>query len=321
LKDLVLRVEQIRKSSIAAVAAVCLVGCEAPLNLSGVKHELTNPLHRYDQFQAIARNGQQLVVVGGAGIVLSSTDNGQNWQRQELPSRPALIDVSLCPDGQFIALDTTRNLWISNAAATDWRAQPIATSEAVMALTCDEQNRIWVVGGFSTIWSSDDGGASWNEDSFGDDAQLTSVQFVDSSTGYIAGEFGMVLKTVDGGASWEQAADLPGDFYSQAAHFVDARRGWAVGLNGAILHTSDGGDSWQSQDSGINIPLYGITGEGETLFAVWENSIVLRYTAGSWQMLPHDNKVLSYLRASSADSDSLLVAGGNGVLFSLATGG
>jgi photosystem II stability/assembly factor-like uncharacterized protein len=304
-----------------AVAAVCLVGCEAPLNLSGVQHELTNPLHRYDQFQAIARNDQQLVVVGGAGIVLSSGDNGQNWQRRELPSRPALIDVSLCPDGQFIALDTTRNLWISNTAATDWRAQPIATSEAVMALTCDEQNRIWVVGGFSTIWSSDDGGVSWNEDSFGDDAQLTSVQFVDSSTGYIAGEFGMVLKTVDGGASWEQAADLPGEFYSQAAHFVDARRGWAVGLNGAILHTSDGGDSWQSQDSGINLPLYGITGEGETLFAVGENSIVLRYTAGSWQVLPHDNKVLSYLRAASADSGSILVAGGNGALFSMATGG
>jgi photosystem II stability/assembly factor-like uncharacterized protein len=321
LQDLVIRIKQIREYCIVAVAAACLVGCEAPLNLGGVQHELTNPLHRYDQFQAIARNEQQLVVVGSAGIVLVSRDNGQHWQRQELPSRPALIDVSLCPDGQFIALDTTRNLWISNTAATDWQAQPIATSEAVMALTCDEQNRIWVVGGFSTIWSSDDGGVSWNEDSFGDDVQLTSVQFVDSSTGYIAGEFGMVLKSVDGGASWEQAAALPGEFYSQAAYFVDAKRGWAVGLNGAILHTTDGGATWQSQDSGINIPLYGITGEGETLYAVGENSVVLRYTAGSWQILPHDNKGLSYLRAASANSDSLLVAGGNGVLFSLATGG
>ena len=124
---------------------------------------------------------------------------------------------------------------------------------------------------------------SWNEESFGDDAQLTSVQFLDESTAFITGEFGMVLKTSDGGASWERIADIPGEFYPQAAHFVDAERGWAVGLNGAILHTSDGGESWQSQDSGVNIPLYGITGAGETLYAVGENGFVLRYAAGSWQ--------------------------------------
>ena len=56
-----------------------------------------------------------------------------------------------------------------------------------MALTCDAQGRIWVVGAFSTILSSTDGGASWSEDSFGEDAQLTSVQFVDDNTAYIAG--------------------------------------------------------------------------------------------------------------------------------------
>ena len=321
MRQLVLRVEQLQKYCALAVAALCLVGCEAPLNLGGVERELANPVHRYDQFQAIARNEQQLVVVGGAGIVLASPDNGKSWQRQELPGRPALIDVSLCPDGQFIALDTARNLWLGDAAATGWRAQPIETAEAVMALACDPQNRVWVVGGFATILSSDDRGASWNEFSFGDDAQLTSVQFVDSSTGFVAGEFGMVLKTIDGGDNWEPVASLPGEFYSQAAHFVDAERGWAVGLNGAILHTADGGGSWQSQASGVNIPLYGITGAGETLFAVGENSVVLQYRGGAWRPLTHDNNVLSYLRAVSADADSLLVAGGNGVLFSLATGG
>jgi photosystem II stability/assembly factor-like uncharacterized protein len=297
------------------------MGCEAPLNLTGVQLELKNPVHRYDQLQAIARDGAQLVVVGGAGVVLVSPDNGQNWQRLELPSRPALIDVTRCANGQYIALDAGRRLWIADASATNWRPQDIATAEAVMALSCDEQNRIWVVGGFSTILSSEDDGASWSEFSFGDDMQLTSVQFVDVDTGYVVGEFGVVLKTMDGGANWEQAADLPGEFYPQAAHFVDAQRGWAVGLNGAILHTSDGGDSWGSQDSGVSIPLYGITGMGERLFAVGENGVILRYRAGVWQALPHENNVLSYLRGVNTDGDSLLVAGGNGILFTVATGG
>jgi photosystem II stability/assembly factor-like uncharacterized protein len=316
-----LRVLQIRNYCALAVAVVFLLGCEAPLNLSGVDQELAKPIHRYDQFQASARNDQQMVVVGDAGTVLVSEDNGQNWQRQKLAESPSLIDVALCADGHYVALDTMRRVWLSDLSATDWQARPIETMEAVMALTCDGQNRIWVVAGFSTILSSADGGGSWNEDSFGDDAQLTSVQFIDNNTAYITGEFGTVLKSGNGGASWDRATDLPGEFYPQAAHFIDTERGWVVGLNGAILHTADGGESWQNQDSGVNLPLYGITGSGETLYAVGENGIVLRYTAGSWQKLPHKNNILSYLRAASVDGDSLLVAGGSGVLFTLATKG
>ena len=317
----ILRALQIRNYGPLLAIVFCLWGCEAPLNLSGVERELAKPVHRYDQFQAAMRNDQQMVVVGDAGTVVVSGDNGRNWQRQELPGRPTLIDLALCADGRYVALDTTRRVWLSDPDVTQWQALPIETMEAVMALTCDGQNRIWVVAGFSTILSSADGGDSWNEESFGDDAQLTSVQFLDDRTAYITGEFGMVLKSSDGGASWERAADMPGEFYPQAAHFIDAKRGWAVGLNGAILHTSDGGESWQSQNSGVKIPLYGVTGAGETLYAVGENGFVLRYAAGAWQELPRENNILSYLRAVSADGDSLLVAGGNGVLFTLATDG
>jgi photosystem II stability/assembly factor-like uncharacterized protein len=306
-------------TSVAVV--VCLLGCEAPLNLTGVDEELAKPIHRYDQFQAAARNDQQMVVVGGVGTVLVSGDSGQTWQRQELPGRPSLIDVALCPDGRYVALDVARNIWVSNTDAADWQAHPILTEESVLALTCDLKNQIWVVAGFMTILSSSDDGASWNEYSFYDDAQLTTIQFLDDATAYITGEFGLMLKSSDSGVNWERITDIPGEFHPQAAHFSDPNKGWVVGLNGAILHTADGGESWQSQDSGVNIPLYGITGFGENLYAVGENGFVLQYTAGAWQELPHENNILSYLRAASANHDSLLVAGGNGVLFTLATGG
>ena len=69
-------------------------GCEAPLNLAGVEQELAKPIHRYDQFQAAVSNDQLMVVVGEAGTVLVSSDSGQTWQRQELPGRPALIDLA-----------------------------------------------------------------------------------------------------------------------------------------------------------------------------------------------------------------------------------
>ncbi len=306
---------------ILAAVGVWLLGCEAPLELSGVERELQQPVHRYDQLQAAARQGEQVVVVGADGAVLVSGANSDEWQRHDIPGHPQLIDVAACPDGSYVALDTSRRLWLSENPANAWQSVAIDTTEALMDLTCDSLGRIWVVGGFSTILSSEDGGASWGEDSFGDDVQLTSVQFLDDSVGYIAGEFGMVLKTIDGGQTWEPVEVLPGDFYPQAAHFMDTERGWVVGLNGAILHTPDGGDSWESQDSGVNVPLYGVTGVGETLYAVGENGVVLRYSDGDWQALPHGKSILSYLRSVSAGADTLVVAGGNGALLTLSMGG
>ena len=37
--------------------SLAVVGCEAPLNLSGVDQERGRLLHRYDQFQGAADNG------------------------------------------------------------------------------------------------------------------------------------------------------------------------------------------------------------------------------------------------------------------------
>ena len=56
---------------------------------------------------------------------LSSTDKGRSWQRQELPTRPSLIDVSLCPDGEFVALDTMRNIWTSDSGRQPVAKQPL----------------------------------------------------------------------------------------------------------------------------------------------------------------------------------------------------
>ena len=294
-----------------------LAGCEAPLNLDGVEREKTQVVHRYDELQQATHSRELVVVVGSAGAVLLSDNFGKQWRRLELAGRPSLIDVDACSDDHFIALDAARKLWVSDKLASQWQQVDVATEEVVLALTCDAHNNYWVVAGFSTILSSTDGGQNWQETSQGEDVQLTSIQFVNESTGYITGEFGTVLKTVDGGDYWERIMDLPGEFYPQAALFLDAQQGWVVGLNGAIFHTADGGNSWNAQDSGTQMPFYGITSLGDQLYAVGENGQVIRYYQGAWQPLKHDQHVRSYLRAATAVDDNLVVAGGSGALFSL----
>ena len=82
-----------------------LAGCSASADLNPGGGPAARSMYRYDQFQGAADNGRVLVAVGGNGVVVSSADRGQTWQRQEIGARAALVGVAACPDGRFAALD------------------------------------------------------------------------------------------------------------------------------------------------------------------------------------------------------------------------
>ncbi len=301
-----------------------LPGCEAPLVLDAVEAEKQTVSRRTDMFQASAGNGQALVVVGGMGAVLSSSDEGNSWQRQVLPGKPFLIDIAACPDGRFVALDVGRRVWLGNASGAVWKEQAIDTIEALQAITCDPRNRIWVVGGFSSLLVSADDGKSWTTTSLDEDLHYTSIQFIDRDEGFASGEFGAVAHTSDGGVTWQPIAPLPDQFYPQDTLFLSATVGLAVGLKGVVFATHDGGQSWQRQETGTEAPLYGIAKDDKNLWVVGGNGVLLKAapgeTAGSfdWQVVKHDKPIRFYLRAVQPTAEGrLLVAGGYGVLFLL----
>lgn len=317
-----------RLSALIALAAVLLVGCEAPLVLDGVEQEKRNAVRRSDNFQSLAYNGSTLVVVGGSGAALVSTDGGQNWVRNRLPDSPFLMTADTCPDNTFVAIDYRHNLWTAGADGTGWQAKQIDTIETPQALTCDDQGRLWIVGGFSSILRSDDQGESWMETSLDEDLHFTTVQFVDENNGLLTGEFGVVARTSDGGESWEMLEPIPDEFYPQDAWFETANRGWVVGLNGTVFYTEDGGANWQSQETGTNDPIHSISANGNSLYAVGGNGLVLVCdacisggTPSAWQVLEHGLPIRFYLRAVGKINGELLVGGGAGALHSIALAG
>jgi len=292
--------------------------CEAPLNLEGVQAQASEAILRFDHYQAAASNGNSIVVVGSAGVVVTSTDNGENWSRQILPDHPPLIDITSCPDGSYAVLDFNHHILVSNDNTKTWSKEAIDSSETPQAVSCDPNNRIWVVASFSTILSSPDKGKTWETSSLDEDLMLTSLQFISETDAFASGEFGTMLKTTDAGKTWDNLEPLPGEFYPQASYFMDAESGWVVGLRGKILHTNDGGNSWQSQATDIDAPLYGINASDSALFAVGDNGVVLGYINGQWQQLKHELPIRFYLRAILPLSDnSILLAGGAGALHKL----
>ena len=292
--------------------------CEAPLNLEGVQAQAGETILRFDHFQAASTNNNSVVVVGSAGVVVTSLDNGETWTRQILSGYPPLIDIVACKDGSYAILDFNHHIWVSSDNAKTWIKKQIDSSEVPQAITCDPNNQIWVVASFSTILSSPDMGESWEMQSLDEDLMLTSLQFINETIAFACGEFGTVLKSSNSGKTWDYLEPLPGEFYPQASYFKDAETGWVVGLRGRILHTSNGGNSWQSQPTDIDAPLFGIRGSDSTLFAVGDNGMVLEYVNGQWQRLAHDFSIRFYLRAILPLNDkSILLAGGAGALHKL----
>ncbi len=301
------------------ILGTILVGCEAPLDLSGVSAQLSRATQRADLFQAVARHQDTVIAVGGMGIIVQSHDGGDSWQRKALPGKPFLVDVAACPDGNFHAIDKADGIW-SIQPDGGWARQALPEMTEPQAMTCDDSNVLWVIGAFSTILHSGDAGSSWESWSLEEDIYLTTIQFIDERHGVVSGEFGTVLLSADGGVSWNRSNDLPNSFYPQSAYFTNPTTGWVVGLKGTIWKTDDGGQAWQQAPSGINTPLYGITGFDNTLVIVGDNTTILYHGLGSesWIPLNDSTKSLTYLRGiAGIGDDKFVAAGGGGTLFTI----
>jgi len=296
-----------------ALAQSGLLGCSASANLPATAATQPASVLRSDQFQATAANADVLVAVGANGVVVSSADGGKSWRRQIVDAAASLIGVAVCPDGGFVALDFSRRVWIGDATANSWTARPITSEATPLAVACDPNGQVWVVGSESAILSSADRGATWRDASLGEDRMLATVQFVDAQHGIITGEFGSFLTTQDGGASWQAGTPIPNDFYPYGALFTDTRTGWVSGLAGTILHTTDGGASWQKQPNPTGAPMYGLVRHEERVFALGANGLVLALDDGQWR--PLEGRPAPYLRSAvPLAGRGLLVAGGAGTL-------
>lgn len=308
---------KIKNAVVAAVSSVALIGCEAPLNLDGVKNELSKPVRRTDQLQAIALSQGVITVVGSDGLILTSAADELNWHRQVLAERPNFVDVETCPDNSLIALSMERSVWSSKDQGQSWRKSEIPSQESFISLTCGPDNSYWVTGSFTTLISSNDQGHTWQETTLNEDAMITQVQFLNANQLVATGEFGLVARSEDGGQNWAIQAPIPNEFFPQGSYFSDTNTGWVAGLGGTILNTTDGGESWTAQSTPTESPLYGFYAHDTQLFAFGDHGTVLKLNGSAWERL-NTPSIPIYLRDGIQISDSqLIVAGGWGTLFTV----
>lgn len=306
-------VSRLARGCLATLSAAALLAVGgAPADAGGPAHTAANPIFRYDRFQAVARSDAAVVAVGAFGAILASGDQGNTWQRTELPGRPPLIDVAACGDG-FAVLDMGRKVWFGGPGQ-GWQAVDLPTPDVPLDLTCDAAGHVWAIGARGAVFESADRGITWTDHSTGEDVQLLNIAFDASGFGIISGEFGTVLTTTDSGRTWQNGEPVSADFYPQAMHLGADRQAWLVGLGGTIFATADGGATWERRQAPTEAPLYGVVAQGASLLVVGASGVALRETGATWQAVELPTGHFSDIRGIVAVDHGVVLAGSGGAL-------
>jgi photosystem II stability/assembly factor-like uncharacterized protein len=144
---------------------------------------------------AFVRSGR-IVMVGGAGTILQTSNGGVDWDLAGIAGRK--------PERRFSS---------------------VVFVDATFG---------WASGADGRLLHSADGGRTWRQQATGIETELSAVHFLNAKEGFAGGEGGVILHTRDGGMTWERMRS-PTRHRIERILFVNGR-GFAVGFGGTILN-------------------------------------------------------------------------------------
>lgn len=211
---------------------------------------LDQPLvERRDLFFDGAVQGQQLWVVGQNGALLSSTDAGASWKREELPGRANLQAIAVSPKGRLVVVGNQGQVWTRSpnqpGTKQSWRSLQLPVSELAGKLLSVSfiEGHFWAVGEMGALFRGDAEAANWQRLGGEDDVTFNSIGAGVNGDLWITAEFGRLLRSRDQGQTWS-TQELGSE--SLRALTFNGSTALAVGNRGEVYLSRDGGDDWQA---------------------------------------------------------------------------
>lgn len=216
-------------------------------------------------FWAVTFKNQRLgwVLSSTSPVVWRTTDGGQFWQAESLPS-------GVPSPGTKVSFADTLSGWIvcpglstgyilaSTDGGRTWSIQIQIPSHFYEGVFAGSPRQCWAVGYSGWVTRTTDGGQNWLEQQIASQPSLYDVHFSDTLYGWACGYAGAIFYTTDGGISW--TAQTSGTARAlQALAFLDRSKGFAVGDTGTLLKTTDGGANWTLIPTGIDVELAAIS--------------------------------------------------------------
>jgi len=206
---------------------------------------LAEPLvERRDRFFGGAELGRKIWIVGQNGAVLSSTDEGQHWQREQLPGGDHLQAIAVSPEGRLVVVGNHGRIW-TRSADGPWTPRQLPALEPAGKLLDVRHidGHFWTLGEMGALFRTDADARSWESPGSFDDISFNRIQPGAEDDLWIAAEFGCLLHSRDQGRSWSVQT-----LGSESLHALafNGRTGIAVGNRGQVYVSRDAGGHWQA---------------------------------------------------------------------------
>lgn len=232
-------------SIIALLLSLCLLP-GGPLTAQTFVQQSPNQLTNRMNDVGIQPNGRG-VAIGGAGLVLTTTNYGNTWTQNAQPvqSTNRVVPLPNGGDGQQFLLLGNGTIRRSANGGNAWTMAtlPSGIGNARLDRYAVPAANALYVGGDNYVLKSTDGGANWTDISpAADGTTWESVSFVDANNGWLGGNNGHVYRTTNGGQTWSVLTAVA---FAERVHvtMVDAQTGFAA-VRRDLYKTTDGGTTW-----------------------------------------------------------------------------
>lgn len=166
-------------------------------------------------------------------LVLQTTDGGQSWNRQRVPTKSELINLDFSGDKRGWIVGASGVVLHTRDGGETWTLQRTGTPATLYSVDFRGDKKGWAVGERGVIIKTRDGGETWRVVPSPGRATLLGVRFANDEEGWAVGRNGVILRTEDEGETWLiQEGSTRRNLYGL---FVDKENCWAVGGDGLVL--------------------------------------------------------------------------------------
>lgn len=203
----------------------------------------------HDVIYGMDFEGGNGIAVGAFGVMLTSADGGNTWQKTEKQvTQSALFSVVRKSD-QCLA-SGQMGLILRSSDCKTWEVVKPVSDARLLSIDVNQQGKAVAVGGFGAILVSLNWGKTWSvvdapwKSILGQNAEphLYAAHINDAGIITIAGEFGLVIQSVDGGKNWKTLHK--GEHSLFGMQITNDGQMYAVGQQGVIIKSTNNGGSW-----------------------------------------------------------------------------
>jgi photosystem II stability/assembly factor-like uncharacterized protein len=217
------------------------------------------------------------------GIILHTTDGGENWEIQKILS-DGLTSVDFINENEGWAVGDNGAIRHTINGGATWTTQTSPMQGLLTSVFFVDENNGWIVSrdNWGEICHTTNGGSNWALQAESSQNPLNDVFFINPDTGWVVGMDSTIMRTTNGGQNWLYCnLTVSNNPYLRSVQFIDENTGWTVGTGGYILKSVDGGVNWQDVHNEFSDLLQSVYfTDPENGWAVGTDGMILRTIDG-----------------------------------------